>query len=361
MTDSKKVRDSVIRLSLDVALEPSRAFELLVDELGYAMERLGIRFQPGPDGQLLEDGTQVGRITSWESGTKIVMQWVPAEWAPDVFTEIEFSIGSSGSGSTVTIEHRGSGHSFGGPEELMGWFAGQAVAPMLHAMAPAALGDWLTDRQARRPAGVQARAFYADPLYHYPNFGVILEELELKPDDYLLEVGCGGGALLRRALQSGCRAAAVDHSPEMVALALESNREAVAEGRLEVRTATADQLPFADATFTCATMTGVLGFLTDPIPALSEIRRVLISGGRFVLLGSDPNLKGTPAAPEPMLSRLSFFDDDELRSLGIDAGFTEVRVTRRNLEAFAREAGVPEEHLGLFGDPGAPFLLARKQ
>lgn len=47
--------------------------------------------------------------------------------------------------------------------------------------APAGLGDWLTDRRARRPAGAQARAVYRDPLYHYPNFRAILAELALSP------------------------------------------------------------------------------------------------------------------------------------------------------------------------------------
>ena len=63
-----------------------------------------------------------------------------------------------------------------GPDELAGWFAGEVAAPFLRATAPAALGDWLTDRRARRPSGKQARGVYRDPTYHYPNFRVILAE-----------------------------------------------------------------------------------------------------------------------------------------------------------------------------------------
>jgi SAM-dependent methyltransferase len=135
---------------------------------------------------------------------------------------------------------------------------------------------------------------------------------------------------------------------------------AVAAGRLEVVEASADALPFVDDTFTCAAMTGVLGFLPRPVVALAEMRRVLASGGRIVILGSDPELKGTPGAPEPMASRLRFYDDQELAALGRAAGFDEVRVVRRNLEPFAREAGVPEEHVPLFAG-ATRFLLARKR
>ena len=218
----------------------------------------------------------------------------------------------------------------------------------------------MTDRRARRPSGSQARSVYRDPLFHYPNFRVILAELALTREDYLLEVGCGGGALLKQALRCGCRAAAVDHSPDMVRLAQEINRDAVAEGRLQVRQSSADRLPFADGTFTCAVMTGVLGFLPEPLAAFREIRRVLRLNGRFVALGSDSRLKGTPAAPEPMASRLRFYEDAELECLARDAGFEEARVVQRELGQFAREAGVPQQCLALF-DGATGFLLARRR
>jgi SAM-dependent methyltransferase len=93
---------------------------------------------------------------------------------------------------------------------------------------------------------------------------------------------------------------------------------------------------------------------------LAEIRRVLRPGGRLVVLGSDPELMGTPAAPEPMASRLRFYDDEQLAALGRSAGFDEVEVARHDLEPFAREAGVPPEHVPLFAGV-TRFLLARRR
>ena len=85
---------------------------------------------------------------------------------------------------------------------------------------------------------------------------------------------------------------------------------------------------------------------------------MLASGGRLVVLGADPALRGTPAAPEPMASRLHFYEDDEHRQLALAAGFDRAAVVRRDLEPFARQVGVPEEHLALFSGQGTPFLLA---
>jgi SAM-dependent methyltransferase len=125
--------------------------------------------------------------------------------------------------------------------------------------------------------------------------------------------------------------------------------------------ASADALPFADERFTKAAMTGVLGFLPDPVAALREIHRTLEVDGRLVLLGSDPELRGTPAVPEPMASRLRFYDSAELAQLAHDAGFKDVRVELRTLGREAEEVGIPEEHLELFtSGPGARFLFARK-
>jgi len=352
---------TTLRVSIDLTLEPLKAFDALVEELAAALARTGIDFDPGANGRVTQGEFEAGRILSWKPGEKILLQWRQADWEPDEITEVEWRFQPIDSGTRVTLEHRGWGRLIENPNELTGWFAGELAAPFLRVISPAVFGDWITDRRARRPSGAQARAFYRDPLYHYPSFRVILAELKLTPDDYLLEIGCGGGAFLKEALKSGCRAAAIDHSADMVQLARAENRNAVEEGRLDVQQANADRLPFPDAAFTCAAMNGVLGFLPNPVAAFREIRRVLRKEGRLVISGSDAKLKGTPAAPEPMASRLHFCEDDELEQLACDAGFEEVRVVRRDVEQFAREAGIPEEHLPLYAGPGEQFLLARKR
>jgi len=350
---------AVLRTGINVELAPAAAFDALVEQLAEGLARRGIRFEPRTGGAVVA-GTEVGRVVEWVPGERVSLEWRPASWAPQEVTTVDLRTDAIDGGTAITLELRGWDRVIREPGELAGWFAGEMAASMLARTSPAALGDWVTDRRARRPSGAQFRAVYRDPRHHYPNFRVILDELALRPHDYLLEIGCGGGALLRMALESGCRAAAVDHSPDMVRLARETNADALAGARLTVREASADALPFDDATFTCAAMTGVLGFLSDPVAVFKEIRRVLVRGGRFVGLGSDPKYRGTPAAPEPMASRLRFYEPDELESLARQAGFEEVRVVRRELETFARESGVPEEHLPLFAG-GDQFLLARRR
>jgi hypothetical protein len=61
-----------------------------------------------------------------------------------------------------------------------------------------------------------------------------------------------------------------------------------------------------------------------------------------------------------MASRLYFYTDDELHQLGVQAGFDHIELVRRDLEEFARQAGVPDEALPLFAGAGTPFLIAEK-
>ncbi|AUV84258.1 hypothetical protein C2R22_20995 (plasmid) [Salinigranum rubrum] len=313
--------ETSIRTSAEIAVSPRDAFEYFVDELTWTLDDSGFGFESGPDGRFTRGEYEVGRVTSWNPGEDLEFEWRPAAWEPASTTEITFRFDSIDGGTRITMEHRGLDELIENRPDMVGWFATEVVAPHLVATSPDAFGDWLTDREGRRPTGDAAREEYGDPLYHYPNFRVILEELALGPDDHLLEVGCGGGVLLAKALESGCRASAIDHSPEMVRLAKQTNRDAVETGRLDVREADAEALPFEDGTFSCATMTSVLGHLPNPIEVFSEIHRVLADGGRIVILGSDPELRGTPAAPEPMASRMNFYEKRRTRGLAHEAGF----------------------------------------
>jgi SAM-dependent methyltransferase len=294
---------------------------------------------------------------TWRPGEKIELAWSGSD-SLDPPPTIEVSLRTTAAGSEVVFEVRNWTNAMGQWGDVSGWFGSQLAGPLVLALTPARVGAWVTDRVARRPSGRRARETYRDPLYHYPNFRVILEELALTPNDVLLDVGCGGGALLREGLKSGCQASGLDHSAEMVHVAQELNRDAMMDGRVHIVQGRADQLPFESHSFTCAAMTGVLGFLPDPVASLTDIRRVLKASGRFVMLGSDRRLRGTPAAPEPIASHLRFYDDEDLLTMGRAAGFSEITVIRRDLRSHARAVGVPEEHLELFAGPTS-FLVAR--
>jgi ubiquinone/menaquinone biosynthesis C-methylase UbiE len=149
----------------------------------------------------------------------------------------------------------------------------------------------------------------------------ILAALALTPGDRLLELGCGGGWLLRDALAAGARATGLDHSEDMVALARENAPGA------EVVLGRAERLPFSDDAFTAIAMSVVFTFFDDPVAVLSECLRVLRPAGRLAAYTTGPELRGTPAAPEPLASHAHFYTDPELAGLARRAGLAAVTVT----------------------------------
>jgi ubiquinone/menaquinone biosynthesis C-methylase UbiE len=348
--------------TLDVPLPPVEAFQAVVTDLGDALARAGVTLEPGPEGRLVQLGGTIGRVTRWESGSGLALVCRPAPWADAATATVDLRLEPIAAGTRVHLELRGWGAPFLDERtELAGWFAETLFAPLVTAISPDGLGEWLTDRRVRRPSGPAARTTYADPTFHWPNFLLILDRIHLRADDRLLEVGCGGGAFLHKALESGCTATGVDHSPEMVRLAAEQNREAIAAGRLTIVESEAYPLPVPDAAFTCAVMTGVIGFLPDPTAALAAIRGALRPGGRLAVFGATEAMRGTPAAPEPFASRIHWFTREELGEVARRAGFVEVEVEEPDLERFARTAQVPEEAIPMFrGNGGSLLLTARR-
>lgn len=91
----------------------------------------------------------------------------------------------------------------------------------------------------------------------------------------VLDVGCGPGALtavLVERLGADC-VSGVDPSESFVAAARERHPG------VDVRLASAEELPFEDGTFDVAIAQLVVHFMTDPVAGLAEMGRVVRSGG----------------------------------------------------------------------------------
>jgi ubiquinone/menaquinone biosynthesis C-methylase UbiE len=101
----------------------------------------------------------------------------------------------------------------------------------------------------------------------------------LPRDAAILDVGCGTGEHLKRALRHGLNAAGVEPAPAMLAAA----RRGVPDARIEEGVATS--LPFSDGEFDAVIMIEVLRYLdrSEIERSLREARRVLSPGGKLLV------------------------------------------------------------------------------
>ncbi|MDG6954522.1 MAG: class I SAM-dependent methyltransferase [Nitrososphaerota archaeon] len=348
------------QVKTEVSMKQKATFRAFTEELALALHLAGMEFDPKVGGLVRQAGEEIGRVSLWLPWTRLTIILHYSDWE-QVDTKIDFRFHNMRNGTRIAIVCSGlQSPLLRGSGEQFGWFTNQVAAPLLAVLSPQNFGDWLTDRTARRPTGAVARRGYRNPTHHRPNFGAILQELALTPSDRLLEIGCGGGALLHDALKSGCIAAGIDHSPEMVRLTRRTNATAIRDRRLEVRESDADSLPFGDSSFTCAVMTSVLGFLGDPVKTFKEVNRKLKPGGKLVVFSTSKAARGTIAAPEPMASRIRFYEDADLKRMAIEAGFSEARVERPDLSEFIKGSGIPSSDLQSSSTSIGQLLVARK-
>ncbi|MCZ7588845.1 MAG: class I SAM-dependent methyltransferase [Gaiella sp.] len=96
---------------------------------------------------------------------------------------------------------------------------------------------------------------------------------------HVLDVATGTGLVAAALLEREFRVTGLDQSTEMLARARERFG-----GRVELVEASADELPFPDATFDHLTFTYLLRYVDDPGATLRELARVVRPGGTVAML-----------------------------------------------------------------------------
>jgi uncharacterized protein YndB with AHSA1/START domain len=113
---------SAALVALRVPVDPLTAFEAFTQEIGRWWQPTEFfRVTPGGDGTLafeagaggrlyttLENGDtfEIGRISVWEPGKRLVFTWRQSSFAPEQSTEVEVSFAAVGAETRISVEHR---------------------------------------------------------------------------------------------------------------------------------------------------------------------------------------------------------------------------------------------------------------
>ena len=115
---------------------------------------------------------------------------------------------------------------------------------------------------------------YAENARFVADLGMpVVDLLDPKPGERILDLGCGDGALTEKLVAAGCTVVGVDPSPEMVAAAQ-------ARG-LDVRLIDGQALNFEDE-FDAVFSNAALHWMKRPDAVIDGVWRALKPGGRFV-------------------------------------------------------------------------------
>lgn len=180
------------------------------------------------------------------------------------------------------------------------------------------------NKTARKPEGKWAIKHYNCPYAHYRSFELVLQDLNLQEKDVYCEIGCGGGILLNMAMSRVKEGKAIDHSKDMVELAMQNNHRYIEEGKLEIIQGNVEQLPWSSSYVTACASANMFFFVEQPKSMLREVFRILAPGGRFSMVTINNGFWAKITFG--WLYALKLYSNSEMALMLTDVGFSNVKV-----------------------------------
>ena len=164
--------------------------------------------------------------------------------------------------------------------------------------------------------------------------------LALRPEDDLLEVGCGNGHFVKKYASHVHSVTGFDLSELSVKLATRKNKSRVVAGTAEFARCDAVNLPCEDNKFSVVTSMGSFMGFPQPLESLKEMHRVLRPGGRVVISIEYSAEDGKDRTKDIEKYGMWIWKKDEVINLLQEAGFADVSViitcvlSHRNLSVY---------------------------
>ena len=194
--------------------------------------------------------------------------------------------------------------------------------------------------QCARPEGFLGRVMLRFMNFgHAPltNWGLSLVEIH---DGWtMLDIGCGGGATLKRLLMrsKGAQVYGIDISEESVAKARKVNAE-VLDRQVFVTQGSAEKLPYDDNKFDLVTAVETVYFWPDLPNCLKEVRRVVKPGGRFAIM---VEVLENDSVWTDVVDGMTAYSPEQLKEMLDEAGFVKTELHRKK-PSYSTIIGVKE-------------------
>ncbi len=152
----------------------------------------------------------------------------------------------------------------------------------------------------------------------------VFELLALEPTDRVLDIGFGGGYLLDRMAKivtNGCLAG-IDKSTAMVADAKKRYLPIIQSGRLELKCAPVEALPYPDQHFNKVCSVNSIFYWQDLEKGFSEMQRVLAKNGKAVVCFTEKGSLETKG----FAREIKLFESGDMDEMLKESGFRDTKV-----------------------------------
>ena len=194
--------------------------------------------------------------------------------------------------------------------------------------------------QCARPEGFLGRVMLRFMNFgHAPltNWGLSL--IEIHDGWTMLDIGCGGGATLKRLLKRSkdAQVYGIDISEESVAKAKRVN-ERVLDKQVFVTQGSAEILPYEDNKFDFVTAVETVYFWPNLPNCLKEVKRVMKPGGRFAIM---VEVLESDSVWTNVVDGMTAYSPEQLKEMLDGAGFVKTELHRKK-PSYATIIGVKE-------------------
>lgn len=154
--------------------------------------------------------------------------------------------------------------------------------------------------------------------------------MEIQSDDVCLDIGCGGGANVRKLLENSPygRVTGIDYSEISVEKTRKINKAGIESKRCEILQGDVMKLPFRDEIFDVITAFETIYFWPDICEAFKQVYKILKVGGTFMICNESNGENPRDEKWTNRIQGMKIYNSEQIKKFLEDAGFTDVKVDK---------------------------------
>ena len=170
-----------------------------------------------------------------------------------------------------------------------------------------------------------------------------LSYLNIKHDDIILDIGCGGGRNISNMLKKTItgKVYGLDYSQLSVDNSVIYNQKAIDKNKCEIKQGDVSKIPYTDKMFNIVTAFETIYFWPDIYNSFKEVYRILKQEGLFFICNeSFPiNDEDKPHEYFAKLLDMKIYSVNELKKILIETGFEniEINILKNNICVIAKK------------------------
>ena len=154
--------------------------------------------------------------------------------------------------------------------------------------------------------------------------------MEIQSDNVCLDIGCGGGANVRKLLEKSPygRVVGIDHSEISVEKSKKINKAGIESKRCEILQGDVMKLPFRGETFDVITAFETIYFWSDISEAFKKVYKILKIGGTFMICNESNGENPKDEKWTKIIQGMKIYNSEQIEKSLEDAGFRGVKVDK---------------------------------